>query len=129
MSPRIQCCIGSHRFGTNFSSKASLSAQFHLSRVSFRLPSAVTGLVKLHCCIDRGVEGRQMGESIVSSLGSIFGSKAYPIVSRFACPDVARARWRWAPAYFITMARLLWPVIAGTSSSEAPAAASCEAAV
>ena len=53
----------------------------------------------------------------------------YRLGYRFACPDIARARWRSAPAYFITMARLLCPVIAWTSSSEAPAAASCDAAV
>lgn len=59
----------------------------------------------------------------------LFGCWAYPVAYRFACPEVALARCRAAPEYFITIARLLWPVIACTSSSEAPAAVSCAAAV
>jgi hypothetical protein len=58
-----------------------------------------------------------------------FGRWAYPVAYRLACPEVARARCRAAPEYFMTIARLLWPVIACTSSSEAPAAVSCAAAV
>jgi hypothetical protein len=79
------------------------------------------------------VDGRLWAECLKAnqrrSSAELYRNHVHPFASRFACPDVARARWRWAPAYFITMARLLCPVIACTSSSDAPAAASCEAAV